>query len=198
MANGLVYILQSLVGLYLIAFVVRLGMHWARSDFRNPVVQFVLTVTNPLVLPLRRFITPVYKIDTATLIVFFLLQWATIGLLAPLACTTSPDAVTVLGLTLVAGFRLTLNVYTGIIFGYVLMSWIGQNGYNPSLAMISNLLRDLAAPILAPVRRIIPPIGGFDLSPLFLLISLQALAQTLVSPAVRLAAPFHCQIGVII
>ena len=71
MANGLVYILQSLVSLYLMAFVVRLSMHWARSDFRNPIVQFVLTVTNPLVLPLRRFVPPVYKIDSATLIIFF-------------------------------------------------------------------------------------------------------------------------------
>ncbi|HJP05277.1 MAG: YggT family protein [Gammaproteobacteria bacterium] len=198
MANGLVYILQSLVSLYLMAFVVRLSMHWARSDFRNPIVQFVLTVTNPLVLPLRRFVPPVYKIDSATLIIFFLLQWATMGLLAPLACTTSPDVVTVLGLTVISGLRLILSVYTGVIFIYVLMSWIGGGGYNPSLVMISGLLRELAEPLLAPFRRIIPPIGGFDLSPLFLLLGLQGLAQTLVTPAIRLAAPFLCQIGVII
>ncbi|MDP6436056.1 MAG: YggT family protein [Gammaproteobacteria bacterium] len=198
MANGLVYILQSLIGLYLLAFVLRLGMHWARSDFRNPIVQFVLTVTNPLVLPLRRFVPPVYKIDTSTLVIFFLLQWAAMGILAPLACQTSPGIATVLGLTVVAGLRLTLNVYTFIIFGYVILSWIGQGSYNPSIAMISGLLRSLAEPMLAPFRRIIPPIGGFDLSPIFLLIGLQALAQTLVTPAVRLARPFLCQIGVII
>jgi YggT family protein len=78
------------------------------------------------------------------------------------------------------------------------MSWIGGGGYNPSLVMISGLLRELAEPLLAPFRRIIPPIGGFDLSPLFLLLGLQGLAQTLVTPAIRLAAPFLCQIGVII
>lgn len=198
MTSGLVYILQSLIGLYLIAFVLRLGMHWARSDFRNPIVQFILTITNPLVLPIRRFIPPVYKIDTATLIVFFLLQWAALGLLAPLACNTSPDIVSILGLALIAGLRLTLNVYTFIVFGYVILSWIGQGGYNPSIAMISSLLRDLATPMLAPFRRIIPPIGGFDLSPIFLLIGLQALAQVLYFQGADLARPFLCQINAII
>jgi YggT family protein len=198
MENGLVYILQSLIGLYLMAYVLRLGMNWVRSDPRNPIVQFVLTVSDPLVLPLRRFVPPIYKLDTATLIVFFLLQWADIGLLGALACQTAPDLISTLGLALIAGLRLTLNVYTGIIFAYVLLSWINQGGYNPTLAVLSGLLRPLAEPMLAPLRRYIPPIAGWDLSPIFLLIGLQALAQTLVSPAYQIAAPFMCNIMAII
>ena len=106
--------------------------------------------------------------------------------------------MTSLSLAIVAGLRLVINVYTGIVFIYVLMSWISQGGYNPSMLMISTVLRELADPILAPVRRFIPPIGGFDLTPIFVLIGLQAIAQMLVSPAVQLARPYVCQLGAMI
>jgi YggT family protein len=198
MQNGLVYILQSLIDLYLLAYVLRLGMNWVRSDPRNPIVQFVLTVTNPLVLPLRRFIPPIYKADTATLIVFVLLQWTKIGLLASLACQIAPDLTVTLGLALIASLRLVLSVYTGIIFAYVLLSWIGQGASNPMLSILSQLVSRLAEPVMAPLRRYIPPIAGWDLSPIFLLIGLQALAQTLISPAYKIAGPFVCNIMTLI
>jgi len=198
MQNGFVYILQSLIGLYLMAFVLRLGMQWVRADFRNPIVQFVLTVTNPLVAPVRRVLAPVYKIDTATLVIFVLLQWATISLLSVFVCAVTPGLITALGLAIIACLRLGLNVYSGIVFGYVLLSWVSQGAYNPSLAMIGSLLKGLAEPLLAPVRRFIPPIAGWDLSPIFLLIGLQAIAQTLYSPAYQLARNFACNLAAII
>ena len=143
MQSGLVYILQSLIDLYLMVFVLRLGMQWVRADFRNPIVQFVLTVTNPLVAPLRRFLPPIYKIDTATLLVFLLLEWAAAGVLTQLACAVTPDLMTVLGLAVIRGIKQILDVYFFVILGYVLMSWISQGGYNPSLAMLGSLLRQL-------------------------------------------------------
>ena len=74
MQSGLVYILQSLVNLYLIAFALRLAMQWVRADFRNPIVKFVLTVTNPLVLPLRKVIPGYGGLDMASLLLALLLQ----------------------------------------------------------------------------------------------------------------------------
>jgi len=198
MQSGILYILQSLIDLYLLAYVLRLGMNWVRSDPRNPIVQFVLKVTDPLVLPLRRFIPPIYKIDTATVIIFILLQWAKVAILAPLACQIAPDITAILGLAIFASLRLIASVYTGIVFAYVLLSWIGQGGQNPMLAILSNLLNKLAEPLLTPIRRYIPPIAGWDLSPIFLLIGLQALAQMLISPAYQIAAPFICSIMTII
>lgn len=198
MQSGLVYILQSLFDLYLITYALRLGMQWVRADFRNPIVQFVLTVTNPLVLPLRRFIPPVYKIDTATLIVYALLQWAAVGILTQLTCAVSPDLFTILGLAIIRGLRLILNVYFFLTFGYVLLSWVTQGAYNPSLAMLASLLKQLAEPVLAPFRRIIPPIGGLDLSPIFLLLILGALTRMLYGPAQQIAGSFLCPLGVIL
>ena len=198
MQNGLIYILQSLMDLYLMAFVLRLAMQWVRADFRNPIVKFVLTVTNPLVLPLRRFIPPLYKIDTATVLVFLLLQLAATGILAQLSCAITPDLVTLLGLAILRGLRQILNVYFYVIFGHVLMSWIAQGSYNPSLAMIGAVLKQLAQPVLAPLQKYIPPIGGLDLSPLFLLLLLGAITRMLYGPAQQLAGGFLCPLGVIL
>ena len=171
--------LDPLIGLYVLTFALRLGMQWVRADFRNPAVQFVLKVTNPLVAPIRRFVPPLYKIDTATLIVYVLLCWGTMGILSTFECAVVPDIVTVFGLGLLYGLRLLINTYTFIILGYVILSWVAQGGYNPSIAVIFGLIRELAQPVLAPVQKIIPPIAGLDLSPIFILITFQALARAL-------------------
>jgi len=198
MQSGLVYILQSLVNLYLIAFALRLAMQWVRADFRNPIVKFVLTVTNHLVLPLRKFVPAIYKIDTATLIIFILLQWATTGILTQLTCGIAPDLLTLLGLAIIRGLRQILNVYFYVIFGYVLMSWISQGTYNPSLAMLGTVLKQIAQPVLMPVQKLIPPIAGLDLSPLFLLLGLGAITRMLYGPAQQLASGLMCPMGVIL
>jgi YggT family protein len=198
MQSGLVYILQSLVDLYLIAFVLRLAMQWVRADFRNPIVKFVLKVTDPLVIPLRRFVPPLYKIDTATLIVFVLLEMVATGILTQLSCAVGPDVLTVFGLAIVRAVKQILDVYFYVIFGYVLMSWIAQGNRNPSLAMIGALLKQLAQPILAPIQKLIPPIGGLDLSALFLLLLLGALTRMLYAPAQQLAGGFLCPLGAIL
>ena len=198
MQSGLVYILKPLIDLYLAVYVLRLAMQWVRADFRNPIVKFVLTVTNPLVLPLRQFIPPVYKLDTATLLIFILLQWAGTGILTQLACGVSPDLLTLLGLSVVKGLRQILNVYFYVIFGHVLMSWIAQGTYNPSLAMVGTLLRQIAQPVLQPIQKLIPPIAGLDLSPLFLLLAVGAITQMLYGPAQTLVRGFGCAVGYIL
>ncbi len=82
MQSGLVYILQSLVDLYLIAVALRLALQWVRADWRNPIVQFVVNVTNPLVAPLQKVLAPMYKIDTATLVVYLIIQVAVTALVS--------------------------------------------------------------------------------------------------------------------
>ncbi len=198
MQNGLVYLLQSLIDLYLITYALRLGMQWVRADYRNPIVQFVLKVTDPLVLPVRKFVPAVYKIDVATLIIFVLLQWVAVGILTQLTCAISPGLGAILGLAIIRGLRLILNVYFFLTFGYVLLSWIGQGGYNPSIAMLSSLLRQLVEPVLTPFRRLIPPIAGLDLSPVALLLLLGAATRMLYGPAQQLAGGYLCPLGAIL
>lgn len=192
MRSQLTLFLDPLIGLYVLTFALRLGMQWVRADFRNPIVQFVLKVTNPLVMPLRRLLPPVYKIDTATLVVYVLLCWATMSILTALECVLMPDILTTLGLGIFYGIRLLLHTYTFVILGYVILSWIGQGGYNPSIMMMSQVLGELSRPVLRPVQRLIPPIAGLDLSPIFLLVATQAVAQMFLTPALRLARGYDC------
>jgi YggT family protein len=198
MASGLVYILQSLVDLYLITFVLRLAMQWVRADFRNPIVQFVLTVTNPVVAPLRKIMPPVYKVDTGTLLAYLGLQLIAVTALTFLTCTEVPGIAINLGLAVIRGLSLIINVYFFLVFGFVLMSWIAQGTYNPSLAMISRLLNEIAVPVLAPLQRIIPPIAGLDLSPVLLLLGMGAATRMLYGIAQQLTGGILCPLGAIL
>ena len=198
MRSTLTLFLDPLIGLYVLTFAMRLAMQWVRADFRNPIVQFVLKVTNPLVMPFRKVLPPIYKLDTATAFVFVLLCWAAMVILTLLECFIAPPLLTNLGLGVLYGLRLILNMYSFIVFGYVILSWISQGGYNPSLAMVSALLSQLANPVMRPIQKIIPPIAGLDLSPIFILIALQAIAQMFYGPGLQLTANYNCSIGAIL
>ncbi len=199
MRSTLTLILDPLIGLYALTFAMRLAMQWVRADYRNPIVEFILKVTNPLVMPFQRMLPPIYKIDTATAFIYILVCWAAMGVLTMLECFITPSLLTTLGLGALYGLRLLVNMYTFILFGYVILSWVSQGGgYNPSLTMISALLGQLATPILRPIQRIIPPIAGMDLSPIFILIALQAIAQMFYGPGFQLTANNNCNLGAIL
>jgi YggT family protein len=186
MRDALTFILRTLVDLYIITFALRLIMQWVRADTRNPLTQFILTVTNPLVIPLRRFMPPIGRLDTATLTIIIMLQLGLIAVLINFACVGSPDFAQIVMLTAVRLVNLFLRIYLFVILIYVILSWISPGTYNPA----ANLLASIAEPVLAPLRRIIPSIGGLDLSPLFALILIQAL--TLLIPAGSVLSGLVC------
>jgi YggT family protein len=198
MTSGLVYILRSLMDLYLLTFALRIAMQWVRADFRNPIVQFVLTVTNPVVLPLRKFIPPYGKIDLAAVVGYLVLLFLFSLILLNIVCMTAPGIGSMFGVAALRGVYLLLSIYLFLVFAYVIMSWItmGGSGYNPSLAAISNLLGALVQPVLAPFRRFIPAIGGFDLSPIALLLVIGALRETILSLATQFST-IGCPVGAV-
>ena len=175
MQSALIFILRTLFDLYVLVFVLRLLMQWVRVDTRNPFVQFILRVTNPLVMPLRRLLPPVGRLDSATLMALLGLQMLGTVLITQLACIGRPGMVPILLLTVLGVARLILTVYFWTVIIYTVLSWVSAGGYNPAAALVSAL----AEPLLKPVRRVIPLIGGLDLSPIFVLIGLQALMMVL-------------------
>ncbi len=175
MTDALVFLLRSLADLYIIAFLLRLVLQWVRADFYNPLCQFIVRVTNPLVIPLRRLIPAAGRLDSASLVAALALQVAVTLLLLNLACIGEPGVLQILGLAALRLVHLLLRIYFFALLIHVLLSWIAPGGYNPAIS----LLASLCEPLLAPFRRLIPPVGGIDLSPLFAILVLQALTMLL-------------------
>lgn len=169
MTQAGLFLFRTLADLFLMLILLRLFLQIFRANFRNPIAQAVLKLTSPVVVPLRRILPALGPVDTATLVValaFELLFVAVFSRMlgveyAPLAIVQYAAIRTVL---------VTLRMFLFAIFISVILSWIAGSGYNP----ISALLGAVSEPLLAPARRIIPPIAGLDLSPIAVLLLLQA------------------------
>ena len=163
-------LLGTAASLLTLAFLARVWMQWTRAPFRNPVGQFVVVFTNWAVIPLRRIIPGLFGIDLASVLAAWLTQLAFFSIMTSLA---GIDVLALGGLLAVAWAALlgTLKLFIYLLMGIVilaaLMSWISP--YSPA----APLFNGLAAPLLAPVRRIVPVFGGLDLSPLVVILLLQ-------------------------
>ncbi len=175
--TAVLFLIKTFTDLYLLTYLLRFLMQWARADFYNPLAQFVVRVTNPLVRPARRFLPSVRSVDAPTLIVLAALEALATWLLLAVSGIGFPGGYFVL-LVVLRLVNLTLWFYTIAIIVYALLSWVAQADYSP----IAALLDDLVAPVLRPARRVLPTIGGLDLSPLIVLIVIQALRIALPLP----------------
>ena len=149
MQNALIFVFRTLVDLYIITVVLRLMMQWIRADARNPLVQFVLRVTNPLVIPIRRFVPPVMGFDTATFIVLLVIETVATAILLNWACLASPNLVQVVSISVLRLIHLVLNIYFFLIIAHVILSWVSSGGYNPAVALLNSIVE----PVLRPFRR---------------------------------------------
>lgn len=184
MQNALFFLVKTIAELFLATFLLRFIMQWVRADYYNPLAQFILRVTSPLVVPARRILPSIRGMDFPTLVVLALLQCATTWLLIVIAGTGGTigtgvgiGVATFLSYVALGLVNLTLMLYTIVILVYALLSFINR-GYNP----IETWLGQIAEPLLKPVRRVIPPIGGLDLSPLIVILLLQAVRIALPLP----------------
>lgn len=169
MSSALLYLINTVFDLYLIVLSVRLILAWERANAANPIIQFVLTVTNPIVGSLRRVIPSKGKLELATLLAIILLEILKFLIISMLFANILRFDLLLL-LSLLATIKLILNTFFFSILFYAILSWV-----NASTSPIGEVLFYLSEPILRPFRRIIPRISGFDISPIPALIILQLL-----------------------
>jgi YggT family protein len=177
MQNALIFLIRTLTDLYMLAFLLRFILQWVRASYYNPLAQVVLKVTNPLVVPARRVLPSIAGLDTPTLVVLLALECGATFLLAVMVGIVLP-LPTFLLYVILRLVALTLWFYTLALFIYVLLSWFGERGGGP----LAGVLADLVEPLLRPVRRVLPPIAGFDLSPLLVMLVCQAAIIALALP----------------
>jgi YggT family protein len=170
------YFLVDLAGKFVVGvFLLRFFMQLTRTSFHNPISAAVVQFTNPLVMPLRKFIPGWGGFDNASLVAAFIVQALVLVAITFLFSATGLRGFslpTLLFGTLGALIMAAIGLYIMLVFFSVLLSWFNRDPSNPLAVVIYSLTE----PLLGRARGILPPLGGLDLSPVLVLIGLQALS----------------------
>jgi len=183
LANPAAFLINTAFSLYILAVMLRFLFQLVEADFYNPISQFLIRITHPLLRPLRRIVPSLGRIDMASIVLMLALQMLADYLLFLLRGGGQVAIGILIGSALVQLVNLTFNVFFYAIILQAILSWINPDPYNPIYA----LLTDLTEPVLRPFRRLLPTLGGLDLSPLLALIALQVLKMLIVPPLQKLA-----------
>ena len=169
LVEALIYIIQTLGSLYLLIVLLRFILQLVRADFYNPLSQFTVKATQPLLKPLRRFIPSIAGLDTASLVLAVLVQLllmvVTLSLMGFNPISVIPQ---LLVWSLIGVTSLFFKVFFFALIVSVILSWVAPGSYNPG----AQLVNQLCEPLLAPFRKLLPNLGGLDLSPIFAFIAL--------------------------
>jgi len=185
------YLLQTLLNLALLAMLLRFLLQVVRADFYNPLSQFLARITNPVVLPLRRVIPSVGGLDLSTLLLALLLQIAAIVALLALNGMGPPGILRLFVWSLLGIAGLVVNIYFFALLAMIILSWVAPGSRHPALL----LLFQLTEPVMAPVRRLLPDMGGIDFSPILLFILINVIQIALGHMAAAAGLPSALVIG---
>jgi len=165
-----VYILQTIGSLYLLIVLLRFILQLVRADFYNPLSQFIVRATHPLLKPLRKVIPSVAGLDLASLVLAILVQLVLMALTLMLLGYGLENQLQLLVWSIIGVTALFLKVFFFALIISVILSWVAQGSHNPTAMLINQICE----PLLSPIRRILPSMGGLDLSPIvaFLLLNL--------------------------
>lgn len=183
MTDPAIFIIDSLFSLYILAVMLRFLLQWCGADFYNPISQFLVKATHPPLKLLRRFVPSIGKIDTSSLVLVLSLQMlADFSILLLKGVAISIGALTILSLTQLVS--LLINIFIYAVFARAILSWMNPGTFNAA----SSILYSLTEPLLNLCRRLIPDLGGIDLSPLAALMLLQLAKMVILPPLHQLAS----------
>ena len=169
-----VYLIQTALTLYMMAMLLRFLLQLVRADFYNPICQFLVKITNPLVIPLRRIIPGIGGIDVASLLLTLVLQALAIVAVMALYGLGLPNVGLLLAWSALGVVGLLVNVYFFALLATIILSWVAPGSNNPAVY----LLYQITEPVMAPFRKGLPAMGGMDFSPIlvFILINVVQIA----------------------
>ncbi len=170
--NVLVFLIHTLFTLYIGAIIIRTMLALFRADFYNPISQFLVTITNPLLIPLRKIIPSIGKIDTASCLLIIGLKVLEIFLLFSIK-GIAINLQSLVTLTIFQLITMIVSIFLYAVIIRAILSWFvnANMGPNPLLSIINSITE----PLLGPARKIIPPVGMFDLSALVVILILYSI-----------------------
>lgn len=174
-------IIQTLASIYLFFVVIRFMLQLARADFYNPISQAFVKATNPVLIPLRRVVPGLFGVDMASLVLAVLVGFVAIELNALVVQQSIINPVMALLWAIIGVFKLiTIIVFIGLIVT-IIVSWVAPYSSHPALTLLNQLME----PVRAPFARLLPPMGGLDLSPIFIFLTVQIIWILLDSAAAK-------------
>lgn len=178
LSNAGIFLIQTLFGIYEVIILLRFLLQLTRADFYNPVSQFIVKATSLPLRPLRRVIPGMAGMDMASLVLLLVVIIIELLLLSVVANLPMPSLPGLIALALVELLKLTIYVFLFSVFVLAILSWVSPGGYNP----VANLLYQITTPLMRPARRLLPPMGGLDLSPMIVMLGLYLLVLLVIHP----------------
>ncbi|SJM92313.1 conserved membrane hypothetical protein [Crenothrix polyspora] len=180
--DPLIFVIDTLLSLYILAVLLRFLLQWCGAEFYNPISQFLVKATHPPLKLLRRFVPPIGKIDTSSLVLILGLQMLSdFSILILKGVMLNIGALTLLSITQLVS--LLINVFIFAVFARALLSWLDPGKFRAT----ASILCSLTDPLLDTCRKFIPDLGGVDLSPMAALLLLQLSKMVILPPLHELA-----------
>jgi YggT family protein len=187
------YLIQNLGALVLTLIVLRGMLHASRANFYNPISQLIVKITNPVLAPLRGVLPAKGRIDWAILVMAVLIQ---ILILLGIAWVLEeqwslPNPLTLVGWGIIGVLGLLTNLTFFVLIAMIIVSWVAAGSRHPAIELIGQI----AEPIMAPFRALLPNMGGIDFSPILLFITINIVQIGLRHAAVALSLPPNLVVG---
>ncbi|WP_136254907.1 YggT family protein [Onishia niordana] len=184
-------LVNTLINIYLLMLMMRFLLQASRADYYNPISQSVVKVTQPVVKPFQGFLRPVGRFDLATLAAAFLIKVVSIILIMQVAGYGMPPiaGLAIAGVAAIASGILKIYFFALIVM--IILSWVAPQASHPGALLVMQLVE----PIMAPVRKVIPPLGMIDLSPIVVFISISLLDSLVVGSLTRAAGISGALVG---
>lgn len=191
MPQAAVFLVQTLLGLYVMILLIRLLLQFTRADFYNPIAQALVKVTQPVVSPLQKVLPRAGRLSLPTLVVAIVVQALLIAMVFMLSGLGWPNLLNVVIWSLIGIASQILDILFFAILGSIILSWVAPQSHHPATL----LLRQITEPVMAPARRLLPNLGGVDFSPIVVFIVINLVEMMAVYP---LAQAFGMPRGLIV
>jgi YggT family protein len=172
-----IYIIQTVGSLYLLIVLLRFVLQLVRADFYNPLSQFAVRATQPLLKPIRRIVPSLFGLDMSSLLLAIVVQLVVMALTLLLAYGTTGNPVQLLIWSIIGVTALFLKIFFYALIISVILSWVAPGSHNPG----AELVNQICEPALAPFRRILPNLGGLDISPILAFMVLKLLDMLVIN-----------------
>ena len=177
LSQALILIIQTLGSLYLLIVLLRFILQLVRADFYNPLSQFIVKATHPLLRPLRRVIPSIGNLDLSSLVLALIVQVLLMAAILMLTYGGIGNLLQLLVWAIIGITGLFLNIFFYALIISVILSWVAPGSHNPG----AELVNQICEPALAPFRKILPNLGGLDISPILAFMVLKLLDMLVIN-----------------